>query len=182
MTISIEQCESLLPQTNCRQCSYDGCNPYAAALVQGTEKAINRCRPGGQVVTDALAELFQVPTITLLQEPEPECTIVVNVDQCIGCTLCIQACPVDAIVGAAKMQHQVIEQECTGCQLCLPVCPTACMVVTSRVVALPTQQANRSKITAKKERQLRAQQERIHQHRASVERLDCLIKKGISRS
>lgn len=171
MSITIEQCEALLPQTQCRQCSYDGCQPYAAALVSGKEKLINRCRPGGQEVVDALAALFDVASVAPLQEPLSECTIVVNVEQCIGCTLCLQACPVDAIVGEPKMQHQVLEEECTGCQLCLPVCPTSCMSIEQRTVPLPTQEVNLLQLKKKKERNIRNQALRMRSHRAAVDAL-----------
>jgi electron transport complex protein RnfB len=168
MSITVEACERLLPQTHCRQCSYDGCHPYAVALVEGKEPLINRCRPGGQAVVDALAELFQVPTVEPLQEALAECNIVVQVDQCIGCTLCIQACPVDAIVGAPKMQHQVIEDHCTGCQLCLPVCPTACMEIVPRSLPLPSKEANRARVEAKHAREQEQELFRMKQHRSLV--------------
>jgi electron transport complex protein RnfB len=172
MSITIEQCESVLPQTQCRQCSYDGCRPYAAALVSGQESLINRCRPGGQDVVDALAQLFELPSTQPLQEPLAECTVVVNVDDCIGCTLCIQACPVDAIVGAAKMQHQVLQEHCTGCQLCLPICPTACMSIEERTLPLPSPQDNKKQTQQRAAKKLLEKQERMRDHRASIAHLN----------
>jgi len=125
----VDQIDALLPQTQCGQCSYAGCRPYAEAIAAG-EADINQCPPGGEATIQALADL-------LGQDPKPlnpehgahtEKTVVVIDEQaCIGCTLCIQACPVDAIVGAAKQMHTVIASECTGCNLCIPPCPVECI-------------------------------------------------------
>lgn len=127
-----DQVDSLLPQTQCGQCSYAGCRPYAEAIAKG-EAPINKCPPGGETTILALADLLDVEPMELDEEagetPEvPEVAVIIEKD-CIGCTLCIQACPVDAIVGAAKLMHTVIESECTGCELCLPPCPVDCIVM-----------------------------------------------------
>jgi len=127
-----DQVDSLLPQTQCGQCSYAGCRPYAEAIAAG-EAPINKCPPGGETTILALADLLDVEPMELDEEagetPEqPEVAIIVEKD-CIGCTLCIQACPVDAIMGAAKQMHTVIESECTGCELCLPPCPVDCILM-----------------------------------------------------
>ncbi len=127
-----DQVDGLLPQTQCGQCSYAGCRPYAEAIAKG-EAPINKCPPGGETTILALADLLDVEPMELDEEagetPEvPEVAIIIEKD-CIGCTLCIQACPVDAIVGAAKLMHTVIESECTGCELCLPPCPVDCIVM-----------------------------------------------------
>ncbi|SMM97715.1 Electron transport complex protein RnfB [uncultured Candidatus Thioglobus sp.] len=127
----VDQIDAILPQTQCGQCDYPGCRPYAQAIASG-EAPINQCPPGGQEGVDALAELLDVETLTLNQEfGENTTDHVVYVDEkiCIGCTLCIQACPVDAFVGASKVMTQVIEDECTGCDLCIPVCPVDCIYI-----------------------------------------------------
>ena len=127
-----DQVDSLLPQTQCGQCSYAGCRPYAEAIAKG-EAPINKCPPGGETTILALADLLDVEPMELDEEAEaapdtPEVAVIIEKD-CIGCTLCIQACPVDAIVGAAKLMHTVIESECTGCELCLPPCPVDCIIM-----------------------------------------------------
>ena len=126
----VEQLDALLPQTQCGQCSYPGCRPYAEAIALNEEK-INKCPPGGEGTIAAIADLLGV-------DPEPldaehgeaspvKLVAVIREDECIGCTKCIQACPVDAILGAAKQMHTVIEDECTGCDLCLDPCPVDCI-------------------------------------------------------
>lgn len=124
----VERIDSLLPQTQCGQCGYPGCKPYAQAIADGDK--INKCPPGGESTIQALADLLDV-------EPEPldaehgesqiKRVAVIREEECIGCTKCIQACPVDAILGAAKHMHTVIESECTGCDLCVEPCPVDCI-------------------------------------------------------
>ena len=128
----VDKVDSLLPQTQCGQCTFPGCRPYAEAIAKG-EAPINQCPPGGETTMLALADLLDVEPLALDEEDikesdMPEVAIIIEED-CIGCTLCIQACPVDAIVGAAKMMHTVIESECTGCELCLPPCPVDCIIM-----------------------------------------------------
>ena len=126
----VDQIDATLPQTQCGQCTYAGCRPYAEAIAKG-EADINQCPPGGETVIIALADLMGVEAKPLNAEhgTEKETKTVVYIDEqtCIGCTLCIQACPVDAILGAAKHMHTVIESECTGCDLCIPPCPVDCI-------------------------------------------------------
>jgi len=125
----VEKIDKLLPQTQCGQCGFPGCRPYAEAIAKG-EADINQCPPGGEATIHALADLLGVDPKPLSEEhgeEKPKTVAVIDEQVCIGCTLCIQACPVDAIVGAAKQMHTVIESECTGCELCLPPCPVDCI-------------------------------------------------------
>lgn len=127
-----DKIDQLLPQTQCGQCTFPGCRPYAEAIAKG-EADINQCPPGGEATIQALAELLGVETKPLNAEHGEAQTVplvaIIDENTCIGCTLCIQACPVDAIVGAAKHMHTVIEAECTGCKLCLPPCPVDCILM-----------------------------------------------------
>ena len=128
----VDKIDSLLPQTQCGQCSFPGCRPYAEAIAAG-DTPINKCPPGGETTMLALADLLDVEPLDLdedvaEQSDVPEVAFIIEKD-CIGCTLCIQACPVDAIVGSAKHMHTIIESECTGCELCLPPCPVDCIIM-----------------------------------------------------
>ena len=127
----IERLDRLLPQTQCGQCGYAGCRPYAEAMARG-EAGVDRCPPGGDAGARALAHALGVPPRPYDRSRGAHKTalvaIVVEAD-CIGCTKCIQACPVDAIVGASKRMHTVIAPLCTGCELCLPACPVDCIVL-----------------------------------------------------
>jgi electron transport complex protein RnfB len=126
----VDKIDEVLPQTQCGQCGYAGCRPYAEAIAAG-ETDINRCAPGGENTILALADLLgrdPVPMDESIVERAPS-VAVIDEQRCIGCTLCIQACPVDAILGAAKQMHTVIEEECTGCELCVPVCPVDCIAM-----------------------------------------------------
>lgn len=122
-----DQVEALLPQTQCGQCGYPGCRPYAEALAKG-EAEINQCNPGGEATVMALADLLGRDPVALDESAvKPKAVAVIDEKECIGCTLCLQACPVDAILGAAKQMHSIIASECTGCELCLPPCPVECI-------------------------------------------------------
>ena len=125
----VDKIDAVLPQTQCGQCSYPGCKPYATAIAAG-EADINRCPPGGEEGIQKLADLLGVefkPFGSDTAAPKPKSVALIDESTCIGCTLCIQACPVDAIVGAAKQMHTVIAAECTGCELCIAPCPVDCI-------------------------------------------------------
>lgn len=132
----VERIDKLLPQTQCGQCGYPGCRPYAEAIAGGD--AINKCPPGGQTTINNLADMLGVAAPSLDAEHGEESSVkkvaFIREDECIGCTKCIQACPVDAIVGAAKQMHTVIIDECTGCDLCVEPCPVDCI----DMIPLPT--------------------------------------------
>jgi electron transport complex protein RnfB len=128
-TQRVDALDALLPQTQCTRCGYPDCRAYAQAMAAG-EAEINRCPPGGAQGIVRLAALSGRPVLPL--DPErgvesPRRLAVIDEDWCIGCTLCIKACPVDCIVGASKQMHTVIDELCTGCDLCLPVCPVDCI-------------------------------------------------------
>jgi len=121
----VEQVNELLPQTQCAQCGYPGCRPYAAAIVDGSA-TINLCPPGGESTVQRLATLLGKDVVPLVEQAEPS-VAVIDESLCIGCVHCRNACPVDAIVGAQHFMHTVIESECTGCELCVAPCPVDCI-------------------------------------------------------
>lgn len=124
-----DRIDALLPQTQCGQCGFPGCRPYAEAIARG-EADIDQCPPGGEEGVQALAELLGVepkPLDPARGAHKPKSVAVIDEALCIGCTLCLQACPVDAILGAARFMHTVIASECTGCELCVAPCPVDCI-------------------------------------------------------
>lgn len=123
----IQRIDALLPQTQCGKCGHPGCKPYAEGIAQG--EPINKCPPGGRETIAALAELMKIPVLELdaSRGVAPAQIAFIREAECIGCTKCIQACPVDAIVGAAKLMHTVLIDECTGCDLCVAPCPVDCI-------------------------------------------------------
>ena len=121
----IEAVDTLLPQTQCGKCGHPGCRPYAEAIAAG--EPINRCPPGGQATLERLAALTGQPSLPLEQPAQSPLVAYIREAECIGCTKCIQACPVDAILGAAKRMHTVLVDECTGCELCVAPCPVDCI-------------------------------------------------------
>lgn len=128
----VDAIDEILPQTQCRRCGFEGCRPYAEALAEGRSE-INRCPPGGDTGVVRLSRLLGRP----VQPIDPACgradapRVIARIvaGDCIGCTMCIQACPVDAIIGAPKRMHTVIADQCTGCELCVPPCPVDCIVL-----------------------------------------------------
>lgn len=125
----VDKIDAILPQTQCGQCGYPGCKPYAQAIASG-EADINQCPPGGEEGIRKLADLLGrefKPLSAEHGEEKPKSVAYIDESTCIGCTLCLQACPVDAIVGAAKQMHTIIADQCTGCELCIPPCPVDCI-------------------------------------------------------
>jgi Na+-translocating ferredoxin:NAD+ oxidoreductase subunit B len=161
-----DRIDALLPQTQCTKCGYAGCRPYAEAIAAG-QVEINQCPPGGTAGIAGLAELLHRPAIPLNTAHGVEKRLhvaVIDERLCIGCTLCIQACPVDAIVGAPKLMHTVLSAACTGCDLCLPPCPTDCIhmvqVEPPRAWTSDDADAARTRFEARKRRLVREQMER----------------------
>jgi electron transport complex protein RnfB len=127
----IEKIDSILPQTQCGKCGFSGCKPYATAIAEGLAD-INQCPPGNEEGIQKLANLLGIkpkPLNTTHGLPKPKSVALIDEEICIGCTFCIQACPVDAIVGASKKLHTVIGTECTGCELCIAPCPVDCITI-----------------------------------------------------
>ena len=127
----VESIDALLPQTQCTRCGYEGCRPYAEAVANARAE-IDRCPPGGAAGVERLAALLGRPVLPLdagCGPTLPPSAAVIDESACIGCTLCIQACPVDAIVGAGKVMHTVLLDVCTGCELCVPPCPVDCIAI-----------------------------------------------------
>jgi Na+-translocating ferredoxin:NAD+ oxidoreductase subunit B len=125
----VERIDALLPQTQCGQCRYPGCRPYAAAIAAGAAE-IDRCPPGGAATVRALAALLDRsprPLDPVFGASKPAQVAWIDEEKCIGCARCLPACPVDAIVGAPRQMHTVIAAQCTGCELCLPPCPVDCI-------------------------------------------------------
>jgi electron transport complex protein RnfB len=133
----IQRIDALLPQTQCGKCGHPGCKPYAEGIAQG--EAINKCPPGGQETIAGLAQLLKLPVLELdtSRGDAPAQIAFIREAECIGCTKCIQACPVDAIVGAAKLMHTVIIDECTGCDLCVAPCPVDCIEMRPLTTVVP---------------------------------------------
>ena len=122
----VTKIDSMLPQTQCGQCEYPGCKPYAEAIANG-EADINKCQPGGERLIKELAELLGRDATAPAKEKKAPQVVVIDEEKCIGCTKCIQVCPPDCIIGAVKKMHTVVEKDCTGCELCIDVCPVDCI-------------------------------------------------------
>jgi electron transport complex protein RnfB len=141
--VSSQQIDTILPQTQCGLCGYGGCLPYARALADN-QADINLCPPGGVATLKQLGNLLgkdATPYLDdMLLKTKPALVAVIREDECIGCTKCIQACPVDAIVGAAKLMHTIVTRDCTGCELCIAPCPVDCIDMISSSPAIDPQQ------------------------------------------
>lgn len=165
---SVKEIDALLPQTQCGECNYSGCLPYAEALAQGTA-TINKCPPGGTATVNALGALLNIDTTPYLDEAltntRAPSIAVIREEDCIGCTKCIKACPVDAIIGSGKLMHAVIPHECTGCGLCVAPCPVDCI----EMVKLPhpdyDKDRARQRFNAKQTRLLRDEHEKQKTYR-----------------
>jgi electron transport complex protein RnfB len=169
-----DRIDALLPQTQCTKCGHDGCRPYAEAIAAGRAQ-INQCPPGGAAGIAKLAALLNRPVLPL--DPangteRPLAVAVIDERLCIGCTLCIQACPVDAIVGAAKLMHTVLAHACTGCDLCVPPCPMDCIAMVpvepGRAWTPADAAAARQRFGARKARLARESTRREHQLQAKA--------------
>ena len=157
----VQRIDALLPQTQCTKCGYDGCRPYAAAIAEGRAD-INQCPPGGEEGVAKLAALLgrePKPLNPVNGAYRPPQVAVIDEATCIGCKKCIEACPVDAIVGASKLMHTVIASWCTGCELCIAPCPVDCIALAA-VPALPDADLSRSRHESRAARLLRDAAER----------------------
>lgn len=174
MSVSPTDIDALLPQTQCELCEHPGCKPYAESIAAG-EDTIDRCVPGGLSVLKKLGELTGIdpsPYIDNVQSREnPDVVAVVREDECIGCTKCIQACPVDAIIGTAKHMHVVITKDCNGCELCVPPCPVDCIDIKAITPLNDDKRAtqythNRKRFNAKNQRLAQLAQTKKNVHSA----------------
>jgi H+/Na+-translocating ferredoxin:NAD+ oxidoreductase subunit B len=182
----VNEIDDLLPQTQCGQCNYSGCLPYAQAILE--EKAeINRCPPGGIKTLQALAKLLDRNPEPFMEEmhkqEKPASTAHIREAECIGCTKCIQACPVDAIIGAAKQLHIVLTQECTGCGLCLAPCPVDCIDLLTLTRPNYKAQQARQRYYAKKQRlELKQEQNNLIKNISPPNEEAAYIKAAIKRA
>ncbi len=166
--VSSQAIDAVLPQTQCGECGYPGCLPYAEALVHG-QATIDCCPPGGLDTLKALGKLLHIdptPYVDKVKETtRPPGRAIIREAECIGCTKCLPACPVDAIVGSAKQMHTVLSHECTGCGLCISPCPVDCI----DLVEIPAETYDRAlarrRFQAKKVRELREKQAKEQQYR-----------------
>ena len=169
----IQSIDALLPQTQCGLCGHrDGCLPYAKSITEGEDA--NKCVPGGQPVADALAELLSRPKLqaeesiwAIQRDGRPQrMKAIIREDECIGCTKCISACPVDAIIGAGKLMHTILTDLCTGCELCIPPCPVDCIDLIEDLQDLPQESQRIAEQTDLRERYYahiqREEKRRIH--------------------
>ncbi|ASQ47377.1 RnfABCDGE type electron transport complex subunit B [Legionella clemsonensis] len=166
--VAVKTIDELLPQTQCKECGYGGCLPYAEALAQGIAP-INRCPPGGETTVKALGELLGVDATPYLAEAKlnrrAPTVALIRETECIGCTKCIQACPVDAIVGSGKLMHSIISHECTGCGLCIEPCPVDCIELVSVAESTYDKKRARERFNARQARLLREEQEKQQTYR-----------------
>lgn len=171
MTFS-EKINALLPQTQCTRCGFQGCKPYAEAIANNGAD-INQCPPGGEETIYALAKLLNKDFKPLNPEfgdyQKPQLALIIE-EECIGCAKCLDACPVDAILGASKFMHTVIANECTGCELCIPPCPVDCIVMKETEKKHNPQQA-KQRYEARQQRLVRLEEEKKEKMRQQKEAL-----------
>ncbi len=173
---TIEALEATLPQTQCGDCDFDGCKPYAQAMQAG-ETDIDRCAPGGLQTLIDLATLLGKDATPYREQVEqnykPAKLAVIREHECIGCTKCIQVCPVDAIIGKSKMMHTIIDKDCNGCELCIPACPVDCIDMVELVEPTTEQrsynhQRNKIRFEANQKRLERIQKNRKQKHQKAT--------------
>ncbi len=172
----IEQIERVLPQTQCGDCDFDGCKPYAQAMQNG-EADIDKCAPGGIQTLIDLATIFDKDPAPhkaqVKQNYKPEKLAVIREHECIGCTKCIQVCPVDAIIGKSKAMHTVINKDCNGCELCIPACPVDCIDMVALTEPTAEQRTlnherNKTRFDAREQRLARLAQQRKQKHQQAT--------------
>lgn len=168
----VKKIDALLPQTQCGECNYAGCLPYAEALAQGTT-TINKCPPGGVETVIALGDLLHIDSSPYISEAQQKTRApslaLIREEECIGCTKCIKACPVDAIIGSAKLMHAIVTQDCTGCGLCVAPCPVDCIEMVEIPVTTYDKERARARYHAKKIRTLRLEHEQQQKYREKKE-------------
>ena len=183
--VNPKQIDALLPQTQCGECSYAGCMPYAQALALGNA-TIDRCPPGGVATLKALGALLEIDPSPYLAavatSARPPSVAVIREAECIGCTKCITACPVDAIIGTAKKMHAVITHECTGCGLCVEPCPMDCIDSVTQPAPTYSPAIARERFAARQSRLLRdvhEKQQSYRQKRQLIAEQDTVHNKAI---
>ncbi len=173
---SLNDIEAVLPQTQCGDCDYAGCKPYAQAMQTG-DADIDKCAPGGLQTLIDLAQLFDKTTTPyeqgVTERYKPVTLAVIREHECIGCTKCIQVCPVDAIIGKAKMMHTVINTDCNGCELCIPACPVDCIDMVALTEPSAEQrtrnhQRNKQRFDAREARLERLKMQRHQKHQQAT--------------
>ena len=183
----IDAIDAVLPQTQCRLCQYQGCRPYAQAIVEQGEQ-IDRCLPGGTAVLTQLAQLVhQDPQLywqTMTEKAKPPLVAVIRESECIGCTKCIQACPVDAIIGASKQMHTIIADACTGCELCVEPCPVDCIdLIPAEKSAIAFKEKSRQRFLDRNQRiNQQQQQQQISHHAKKSSSRDNMIQEILARN
>ena len=188
--LNAKDIDAILPQTQCGLCDYDGCLPYAEAIVTG-DADIDHCHPGGIPTLHKIAELTHQDASAFEKKVEaqyrPPAVVVIREDECIGCTKCIQACPVDAIVGAAKLMHTVITKDCNGCELCIPPCPVDCIDIIALKEKTEAEEAfdrerNRVRYHARNERLKRLEHEAQEKHSSAKANRMNMIQEALARA